>query len=295
MHAGFVGTGNMGRPMAANILKAGHTLTVYDSDPAATMPLEQQGAARATDLPSLAATVRVTLMSLPNDAIVERVVFGGEGHEGLIAGSRNGDIIVDLSTVSPVSTQRLAARAADRGVRLVDAPVSGSVSGAVSRTLAVMVGASTQDSAAFDPLLKAIGSHVFYLGAVGRGNVLKLLNNVCALTNQAVLCEALAMGDRLGIPRETVGEVIGRSSGASFILERKLPALQKHDYRAGFFVELARKDLNLALALAEAMGAESSVARAAFELYDKATAAGHGRLDSSGLLAYLESLPRASV
>jgi 2-hydroxymethylglutarate dehydrogenase len=292
MHAGFVGTGNMGRPMATNILKAGHTLTVYDADPAATVPLEQQGATRAADLPSLAAAARVTLMSLPNDAIVAAVVFGGGGRKGLIDGAREGDVIVDLSTVSPASTQRLAARAAERGVRLVDAPVSGSVSGAVSRTLAVMVGASAQESGSFDPLLKAIGSHVFYLGEVGRGNILKLLNNVCALTNQAVLCEALALGDRLGIPRETVGEVIGRSSGASFILERKLPALVKHDYRAGFFVELARKDLNLALALAETAGAESSVARAAFELYDKATDAGHGRLDSSGLIAYLESLAR---
>ena len=293
MHAGFVGTGNMGRPMAANILKAGHALTVYDAAPAATAPLEQQGATRAPDLPTLAAAVRVTLMSLPNDAIVEAVVFGTGTQKGLIDGAKPGDVIVDLSTVSPASTVRLAKRAAERGVKLVDAPVSGSVSGAVSRTLAVMVGATADEATAFDALLHAIGSHVFYLGEVGRGNILKLLNNVCALTNQAVLCEALALGDRLGIPRETVGEVIGRSSGASFILERKLPALAKHDYRPGFFVELARKDLNLALALAGDAGAESSVARAAFALYDAATAAGHGKLDSSGLLAYLESLPRA--
>ncbi|MBM4439751.1 MAG: NAD(P)-dependent oxidoreductase [Candidatus Rokubacteria bacterium] len=281
--------------MATNILKAGHTLTVYDADPAATKPLEQLGATRAADLPALAAASRVTLTSLPNDAVVEAVLFGSGAHKGLLDGAKAGDVIVDLSTVSPATTQRLAKRAAERGVTLVDAPVSGSVSGAVSRTLAVMVGAPAESSTAFDALLHAIGSHVFYLGEVGRGNVLKLLNNVCALTNQAVLCEALALGDRLGIPRETVGEVIGRSSGASFILERKLPALAKHDYRPGFFVELARKDLSLALGLAESAGAESSVARAAFALYDAATAAGHGRLDSSGLLAYLESLPKAGA
>jgi 3-hydroxyisobutyrate dehydrogenase-like beta-hydroxyacid dehydrogenase len=295
MHAGFVGTGNMGRPMAANILKAGHQLTVYDLDPAATQPLESQGATRAADLPSLAAAVRVTLTSLPNDAAVEAVLFGSGQHAGLLDGAKPGDVVLDLSTVSPRSTIRLARRAAERGVKLVDAPVSGSVSGAVARTLAVMVGAKPEEASAFEPLLHAIGSHVFYLGEVGRGNVLKLLNNVCALTNQAVLCEALALGDRLGIPRETVGEVIGRSSGASFILERKLPALARHDYRAGFFVELARKDLGLAIALADEAGAESSVARAAFALYDAATAAGHGRLDSSGLLAYLESLPRSGA
>ena len=295
MHAGFVGTGNMGRPMATNILKAGHQLTVFDLDPAATKPLEALGATRADDLPSLATAVRVSLTSLPNDAAVEAVLFGSGAQPGLLDGSKSGDIVLDLSTVSPVTTQRLAKRAAERGVTLIDAPVSGSVSGAIARTLAVMVGAKAENAAAFEPLLHAIGSHVFYLGEVGRGNILKLLNNVCALTNQAVLCEALALGDRLGIPRETIGEVIGRSSGASFILERKLPALAKHDYRAGFFVELARKDLGLALGLAEGQGAEASVARAAFALYDAATAAGHGRLDSSGLLAYLESLPRSGA
>jgi 3-hydroxyisobutyrate dehydrogenase-like beta-hydroxyacid dehydrogenase len=295
MHAGFVGTGNMGRPMAANILKAGHQLTVFDLDPAATRPLEAQGATRAADLPSLAAAVRVTLTSLPNDAAVEAVLFGNATSKGLMDGAKPGDVVLDLSTVSPGSTVRLAERASERGVKLIDAPVSGSVSGAVARTLAVMVGAKADDASSFEPLLHAIGSHVFYLGEVGRGNILKLLNNVCALTNQAVLCEALALGDRLGIPRETVGEVIGRSSGASFILERKLPALVRHDYRPGFFVELARKDLSLAVALAESAGGEASVARAALALYDAATAAGHARLDSSGLLAYLESLPAESA
>lgn len=295
MHAGFVGTGNMGRPMATNILKAGHQLTVYDVDRAATRPLEALGATRAADLPGLATAVRVTLLSLPNDATVEAAIFGGPAGAGLLDGAKAGDVILDLSTVSPESTVRVARRAAERGVKVIDAPVSGSVSGAVSRTLSVMVGATADDAAGFEALLHAIGSHVFYLGEVGRGNVLKLLNNVCALTNQAVLCEALALGDRLGIPRETVGEVIGRSSGASFILERKLAALTRHDYRPGFFVELARKDMGLAVALAERVGAEASVARAAFALYDQAAASGHGRLDSSGLLAYLESLttPRA--
>src|SRR5438093_12198550 len=112
MHAGFVGTGNMGRPMATNILKAGHQLTVFDLDPAATKPLEAQGATRAADLRSLAADVRVTLTSLPNDAAVEAVVFGGATGPGLLAGAKAGDVILDLSTVSPDSTVRLAQRAA---------------------------------------------------------------------------------------------------------------------------------------------------------------------------------------
>src|SRR5437867_177283 len=233
MRVGFVGTGNMGRPMAANILKAGHQLTVWDLRHEATRELESLGATRANDLPALSSAVRVTLLRLPNDAIVEKVVFG-DGGPGLMAGAHAGDVIFDLSTVSPATTRRLSERAAAKGVRLIDAPVSGSVSGAQAGTLAVMIGASKDVIAPFEAVLRAIGTNLFCLGEVGRGNVLKLLNNLVALTNQAALCEAMALADRLGVPRATVGEVVAKSSGASFILERKLPALVKHDYRPGF-------------------------------------------------------------
>lgn len=288
MDVGFVGTGNMGRPMALNLLKAGHRLTVYDLSPEAMARLVELGAARAADLPALARAVRVTLTSLPDDAAVAAAVLGSGRGDGLLDGAQPGDVILDLSTVSPASTRRLAARAAQRGVRVIDAPVSGSVSGAAAGTLAIMVGASAEVAAPWEPLLRAIGSHVFYLGEPGRGNALKLLNNYVALSNQAVLCEAMALADRLGIPRQTVGEVLRRSSGQSFILERKLPALVVRDYRAGFFVDLAFKDLGLALALAGEAGARTAVGRAACRLYAEAREAGLGRLDSSGLLALLE-------
>lgn len=287
MHVGFVGTGNMGAPMAANVLKAGHQLTVWDVRPEATRELEGRGAVRAKDLASLAAAVRVTLLSLPNEAIVEKVLFG-DGGPGLVDGARSGDVIFDLSTVSPQSTQRAAKRAADKGVRVIDAPVSGSVSGAQAGTLAVMVGAAEDVAKPFAAVLGAVGTNVFYLGEVGRGNILKLLNNLVALTNQAVLGEAMALADHLGVPRETVGQVLGKASGASFILERKLGAVVKHDYRAGFFIDLAKKDLGLALALAESAGARTDLVREAWKLYGEASAAGFGQLDSCGLLSLLE-------
>src|SRR5205823_5567004 len=196
MHVGFVGTGNMGGPMATNVLKAGHQLTIFDARAEATAPLEKLGARRAPDLPTVAAAVEVTLTSLPNDAIVEEVLFGSAGTPGLVAG-----------------------------------------------TLAVMVGAPAHDVAPYESVLRAIGKSFFFLGETGRGNILKLLNNFVALTNQAALCEALALADRLGVDRQTVGEVLSRASGASFILERKLSALVAHDYLAGFFVDLICKDL----------------------------------------------------
>jgi 2-hydroxymethylglutarate dehydrogenase len=293
MHVGFVGTGNMGLPMARNILKAGHQLTVWDVRPEATAELERLGATRARDLKSLAESVRVTCTSLPHDGIVQAVVAGEPGREGLLAGARSGDVIFDLSTVSPASTKRLAAQALARGVRLIDAPVSGSVSGAAAGTLAVMIGAPADVAGPYEPVLKAIGTSLFYLGEVGRGNTLKLLNNLVALTNQAVLCEAMSLADRLGVPRQMVGEVIGKSSGASFILERKLAAVVKHDYSPGFYVDLAHKDLGLALDLAGEAGARTDLVKQARQLYAEASKAGFGKLDSSGVLAMLEPKPRA--
>lgn len=292
MHVGFVGTGNMGGPMATNVLKAGHQLTVFDARAEATVALEKLGARRAPDLATVAATVEVTLTSLPNDAIVEEVLFGSAGTPGLITGAQAGHVVFDLSTVSPDTTRRLAVRAAERGVRLIDAPVSGSVSGAVAGTLAVMIGAPASDVAPYESVLRAIGQNLFFLGEAGRGNILKLLNNYVALTNQAALCEAMALADRLGIDRQTVGEVLSRASGASLILERKLSALVAHDYRSGFFVDLAWKDLRLALELAERAGARTEVGRQASALYGEASQAGFGRLDSSGLLNLLEPSPR---
>ena len=289
MHVGFVGTGNMGRPMARNLLVKGkHRLTVFDLSPEATAPLETLGAARAPDLPALARAARVTLLSLPDARAVEAAVLGTPTAPGLMDGARAGDVIFDLSTVGPASTRRLAARCAERAVRLIDAPVSGSVSGAEAGTLAIMIGAAPEAVAPYETVFRAMGSNIFYLGETGRGNILKLLNNYIALTNQATLSEAMALADRLGIPRKTVGDVVGKSSGNSFILEHKLGAMVQRDYAPGFQVDLGYKDLGLALELAAEVGAEAELGRLARALYERASRAGHGKLDTSGVLRVLE-------
>lgn len=288
MHLGFIGTGNMGRPMATNMIKAGHTLTVFDLDPAATAPLEALGATRAADVAAVAQAANVTFMSLPNDAIVEAVLFGRDGTPGLVDGASDGHVVFDLSTVSPESTRRNAARAAERGVRLIDAPVSGSVSGAEAGTLAVMIGAPEDVVAPYRSAVEAIGQSIFCLGEVGQGNILKLLNNLVALSSQAVLCQAMALADRVGVSRETAAAVISKSSGGSFILDRKGAAIARHDYAPGFHVELARKDLRLALELAQQAGARLDMVAPAEQLYDEAVQAGYGKLDSCGVLKILE-------
>lgn len=157
MHLGFVGIGNMGEPMALNVLEAGHRLTVYDRRPEATAELERRGATRAADLVALGREVRATLLSLPDERTVEAVVLGDRPGTGLADGGRPGDVIIDLSTVSPSSTRRLAERTAERGITLIDAPVSGSVSGARAGTLAVMIGAREETAKPFAPVLGGKG------------------------------------------------------------------------------------------------------------------------------------------
>jgi 2-hydroxymethylglutarate dehydrogenase len=293
MHLGFVGTGNMGRPMAKNLLVKGkHQLTIFDLSREATVPLEALGAARAGDLAALGRALRVTLLSLPDARAVEAAVFGTGSAPGLMDGARPGDIIFDLSTVGPASTRRLARRCAEHEVRLVDAPVSGSVSGAEAGTLAIMIGAPADVVAPYEGIFSAMGSNIFCLGEIGHGNILKLLNNYIALTNQATLSEAMALADRLGIPRQTLGDVVSKSSGNSFILERKLSAMVKRDYAPGFHVDLGHKDLGLALELAAEVGGEAELGRQARALYERARQAGYGTLDTSSVLRLLEPGPQ---
>lgn len=290
MEVGFVGIGKMGSPIALNMLKAGHKLTVWDVSQQATEQLESLGAARASSLEALANTVHVTFTSLPNEAIVETVVCGDGG---LLSGAHPNDVIFDLSTVSPSSTRRIAEYAAKRHVTLVDAPVSGSVTGAASGTLTLMIGATEEVTKPYDPILNAIATTFFYLGDRGLGNTLKLINNLVALSNQVALCEAMALADRLAISRQIVGDVLGKSSANSFILEKKLADIVKHDYRPGFFVDLAYKDLGLALELAEEAGARIEVGKQTHRLYGEASGAGFGKLDGSGILALLEPLAKS--
>jgi 2-hydroxymethylglutarate dehydrogenase len=285
MSVGFVGIGNMGLPMARNILRAGHELIVWDVRPAATRELEQIGAARARSLPELASSVRTTFLSLPDEGVVNEVVCGPSG---LLEGSRTGDAIFDFSTVSPASTLRLAEKAAEFGVRVIDTPVTGSVTAAHAGTLTLMIGATKEIVEPYEPLLKSVGTTLLYLNEVGLGNTLKLLNNLVSLSNQAALCEALALADRLAVPRRLVGEVLSKGSADSFILDRKLDDMVNHDYRAGFFIDLAYKDLGLVLDLAKTVSARLDVVREVRKLYEDAANAGFGGLDGSGILSVLE-------
>jgi 2-hydroxymethylglutarate dehydrogenase len=259
---GFVGLGNMGRPMAANLMAAGYSLTVYDVDAEAGRELLAAGASWAGGASEVAASSDVVFVALPGPAEVEATFVGPHG---LLDSATEGSCIVDVSTNSPASIQQLAKQAAIRQVHVLDAPLSGGVRGARKGTLTIMVGG---DPAVFErcrPLFEVLGKNVFHMGPIGSGHVTKLVNNFMGITNAIASMEAVAFGVGAGLDPEQLLQVVNLGTGAShmttslyefLILARRFDPVR-------FSVELAIKDLGLALETAESVGVQSRVGRAA--------------------------------
>src|SRR3972149_7046833 len=196
MKVGFIGVGSMGNPMAQNLLKAGHALTVHDLRCEAAQNLEAMGAAWAQSAREAAAWAEVVITSLPMPKDVEDTVLGSSG---VLAGMRPGGAVIDMSTNAPAVVQRLAQVAKGRGIDFLDAPVSGGVRGARNATLAIMVGGDKDVYERVAPLLRALGSNVFHVGPAGTGNVAKLINNMMAFVNMVAAIEGLVLGAKAGI------------------------------------------------------------------------------------------------
>lgn len=263
MRIGFIGVGNMGHPMAANLIKAGHQLTVTDLRKEAAADLLEAGATWA-DTPKAAATgAELTMMSLPMPKDVEGVVLGAGG---VLEGSAPGSTIIDLSTNSPIVVRDLAAKVAEKGVKFLDAPVSGGVRGARDATLAVMVGGDADDFAACKPVLDAIGKNVFHAGPVGNGNVAKLINNQLAFISMMGLTEALVCGAKAGIDPVLLRDIVRAGSGGSFVWDGGARAILKDRLAPSFSLNLAGKDIGLAQDLANEIGVPMPMGKAAHDL-----------------------------
>ena len=263
MRLGFIGTGNMGNPMATNLLRAGHSLTVTDVHREACENLLGAGATWAPDARTVAEAATVTFLSLPTPPDVEAVV---SGPDGVLAGAASGSVVVDLSTNSPTVVQALAAEAATRQVGFLDAPVSGGVVGARKATLAVMVGG---DGALFEevkPLLDCIGANVFHVGPVGTGNVAKLVNNMLAFIGMMGTIEALVLGAKAGVDPVALRDIVAAGSGNSFVWGSGTRAILKDRLAPTFTTSLAAKDIGLATALAEQLGVPVPMGERAQEL-----------------------------
>ncbi len=250
MKVGFIGLGNMGNPMAANILAAGHDLRVHDIRRDKGENLEARGAQWAVSPGELASQSQVVLSSLPGPSEVESAVLG---EEGVFAGLRKGSAYIDTSTNAPATMRRIAAIGTARGFQVLDAPVSGGVVGARDATLTIFVGGERSAFDRFMPLLQAIGEKVAHMGAAGSGNVTKLVNNMMMFISFVGVCEGMAVGAKAGIDPGKLFEVIRPSMGNSRILERTLGMLLQGKGTSSA-IHLAVKDMDLGVELGREIG-----------------------------------------
>lgn len=248
---GFVGLGNMGGPMAARLAAEGHRLTVADAAPgvAAAFAAEHP-TARAADGNTSFARVRTLVLMLPDSDIVEQVLEG----DGLAEALPPGCLVIDMSSSEPLRTRALAPRLADRGLSLLDAPVSGGVRGARAGTLSVLVGGDPQDLERAAPLLRAMARTVVPVGGTGCGHAAKALNNLVSAATVSVTVEALALGEAFGIPPETMTQVLNSSSGRTNTSENKVAQfMTSGSFDSGFALRLMSKDVDIAVGLARSL------------------------------------------
>jgi 3-hydroxyisobutyrate dehydrogenase len=286
MDVGFVGLGRMGMHMARNLVRAGHTVTVYDVRPEAVEVLVELGAIAATSMPEVATGAEFVLTSLPGPAEVTSVWMGDDG---LLAHLETGALGIDLSTVGPDTAIAIGEEARSCGVRFVDAPVSGGVGGAEAGTLSLMVGGSEDDFADALPILGAIGDwkNIYRCGDVGAGSVTKLVNNLISMTNNVVIAEAFSMGVKAGVDAQTLMDVVSVSSGNSTTLSQWRNSVLKRDFSPGFMLALGHKDARLAIELAEQLGVPVPVTTVAKDRLAAALAEGWGA-EAASVIARLQ-------
>jgi 3-hydroxyisobutyrate dehydrogenase len=292
MKIGFIGTGTMGQPMLANLIRKGFEVVAFDVVPAALEAAVALGATRSGSVGQAAANCDLVITMLPSSANVDAVYLGSGG---IVESAAQGRLCVDMSTIDPGTSQRVAARLKEGGMRFLDAPVSGGVGGAVAGTLAIMVGGDAGDLEEARPVLAAMGSNVIHVGAVGAGEVAKLCNNLISGSALIAVAEAFRIGEAFGVDPEILTSVIAKSSGATWVMEHMHPvpgivdgAASSRQYAPGFMTDLMAKDLGLAVSAAREKRVPVVVAPAAQQLYRMASSHGHGREDFSSVYRFLK-------
>ncbi|MXX32589.1 MAG: NAD(P)-dependent oxidoreductase [Chloroflexi bacterium] len=269
---GFIGVGNIGNPMCANVIKGGHNVVVHDLVEAQAENLIELGATWAESPAAVAAQTEVVLTSLPGPPEVTTVLRGADG---ILEGAEPGLVCFDLSTNLPSTVKLLAERAAEQGVLFLDSPVSNGVQGAIDATLAVMVGG---DKAAFDAyrhVLECIGSHVFHMGELGMGALTKITNNMVSIGSGQLLIEALVIAEAAGLDAEQAVEVMSVASAQNYV--RNTSTLLERNFEdAPFFLQWAAKDVSLAVQVAREQGIPSPMASAASDMLNRAKNRGLG-------------------
>ncbi len=280
---GFVGLGIMGKPMAKNLIKAGHDLVIYSGSSSAD-ELKDEGAEETDSYKGVAEQCGIVITCLPASDQVEEVY---KGEEGLLAGADEGTLLVDMSTISPLVTKDLAREASERGVKTLDAPISGGEPKAVSGELSIMVGGDEEDFERVKPLFEAMGSPT-HVGEAGSGQITKACNQIIVGIVLEGVSEALVLGSKAGVEPAKLIEAVSGGLAGTKVMDQKRDNWLEHDFDPGFRIELHHKDLGIALATAREVGVPLPVTALVDQMLQELQVKGRGELDHSAVITVLE-------
>ncbi len=283
----FIGLGIMGKPMSRNLLKAGHSVAVYDVSPAPISELVTSGAKAAASSRDAASQGDIIITMLPDGPEVEAAVLGPGG---VLEGASKGSVVVDMSSISPVVAQKVGAACAAKGVEFLDAPVSGGEPKAIEGTLAIMVGGDAKTFERIQPILQNMGASVTLTGPVGAGNVTKLANQIMVACNIAAMGEALTLATRAGLDPEVVFNAVKGGLAGSTVLNAKAPMVISRNFQPGFRIALHQKDLRNALLAAESMKVSLPLTSTVQQMLMALMNDGKGNLDHSAIVMFLEKM-----
>jgi len=289
---GFIGLGIMGRPMAKNLLKAGHKLIVHDVVATSVDEIVAAGAAKGTSSKEVAARSNIIITMLPDGPDVETAVLGPGG---VLEGTKPDSIVVDMSSISPMVSQKVGAACAAKGIGFLDAPVSGGEPKAIDGTLAIMVGGDAKVFATVEPILKSLGSSVLLTGPVGAGNVTKLANQIMVACNIAAMGEALVLATRAGLDPEVVFNAVKGGLAGSTVLNAKAPMAIGRNFKPGFRIRLHQKDLRNALLAGESMQVPLPLTSMVQQMLITLMNEGKGDLDHSAIVNYIERMAGVEI
>jgi len=289
---GFIGLGIMGKPMSKNLIKAGYKLVVLDLNLRAVEELAALGAEVASTPREVAADCSIIITMLPDSPQVKEVALG---NNGIIEGIKTGCVFIDMSSISPIVSREIAARLEEKGVEMLDAPVSGGEPKAIDGTLSVMVGGEKEIFDKAFPILKAMAASVVHTGSIGAGNVTKLANQIIVAINIAAMSEALVMATKAGVEPELVYKAIRGGLAGSTVLDAKAPLVMDRKFNPGFRIKLHIKDLNNALTTAHEIGVPLPLTAAVMEIMQALKVDGMSENDHGSLIRYYEKLAKTEV
>ncbi len=280
MKVAFIGMGTMGAPMAINILKKGHALTVYNRTKGKEAVVVKAGAERADSPKEAAAKAEVIIVCVSDTPDVEEVILG---ENGVIQGAQSGSIVVDMSTISPKATRKMAKNLENRGVKMIDAPVSGGSEGAENGTLAIMIGGDQEDVEKARPVLETMGKTITHVGPIGAGQITKAINQTIIAGVYLSVAEGVALGIKAGLDMKKVVHAIGGGAAASWVLTNRAGNMIANDYPLGFRVKLHQKDLRIALEAARELGVVLPLAALVDQIENGLIGRGFGDEDVSAM------------